>query len=319
MRLSIDGENVLGQVQGAWLNGALLLSSGSGWDFLTGGCTGWGGFNGPPNQIGIYQSPLVNPQATFQPTNLLTPLWTVQTGLWTDGQSRTLINCTTGAYDSDGNRWPTYAALGSSRQGDWLFVDTSSYTTLVVRSASGVETIYPFGQYFVLGGMDNGVVLYQLNSGQIQATGGVTPPVIPTVAPFVTDPKGHRWIGGYQSGFGLCLARWDLAPAGWLLSSDGRDYNPAIAWRARDGQIVVASGQNAGETVTRLYVINPTTMTCTRNGAPWPLQAVNLMQAPPVPPDPPVPPIPPDPPIPPLPPDPFTDATPIVALLQRSV
>lgn len=276
MRLSLDGQRYLGAVQGVYLNNQRVmpnagLSSG-GWDFFGSVIQGYGGWGALP---GLYVANTVPP---FNPTWVATGAAPLAVGLWSDGRSRWVGQYVDGARDSDGGYWPARAALGSSRQGDWLFVEKPLFASLVVRAADGSERTFQTGP---LGGacMDDGVILYA-NANEPTAIGAATPRV-PRLMPFVTIPGGDRWLAGYTPRWGLCLARWDLAPAGWLLSGDGLDNNPVVGWRSVDSQLVVVTAENTGETLAREYVIDLPSMTCVRNGgARWALQAVDLSTPP---------------------------------------
>lgn len=297
-RISIDGLHTVQGVQGAYVDQQLVLPNAGlgygGWDLYTSLALGFGGWSGP--LPGMYQTPILDPPAVS--------FVGAEDGLnaiafYTDGVSRWIAQYNGYAKDSDGNTWTDRNVLGSSRQGDWLFVDKATFTQLIVRSSAGVETPYNIGTYFTLGGMDQGVILYQPSGGACQAIGAPSP-VMPNATALVVV-GGRVASAGYQPGWGLCFAWLDETPTGYLLSGSGLDFNPVIAARA-DGTLVIATGQNQGETALNLYVIDPVELTVSVNGAPAvPLGAINLQ----VPPEPtPEPPEPPDPGPTPIPPDP---------------
>jgi hypothetical protein len=333
MRLSPDGLNVLGGVQGVVLNGAMVmpnagLSSG-GADFVDEGIVFYGGWNtaqlvarlaaispavrmavpgasaalahaqahlealqGPGATIvagsagpGLYGAALVNPQPSYlEPAG-----WQTVIGLWTDGRGRRLTAHTDGARDSDGNYWPDRVALGSSRQGDWLFCQTPDYTTLIVRSAGGIESRLALGAYFkeTVTNADDGLLLlnaggpcYEVNFDRVTASPSrVALPTAGAVVAMGPAVGGRIAWAGYQPGFGLCVGWLDEAPLGSVLSGDGRDFDPMIAARF-DASIVVAAGENQGETVPRIYQCDAALMNCTINGRTFPLPLVNLTTPP---------------------------------------
>lgn len=313
MRISIGGAHVLGSVQGIYLDGQLLMPnaglSADGGDFFSTSCLWYGGWNGP--SPGIYTAPLTSPSSSFLGTFNAGNV----TAFWTDGISRWLANYIDGARDSQGHYWPDRVAMGASRQGDWLFI-SNTFNTLIVRSAAGVETSYPANFTYVA--MDQGVILYAL-AGQAPTAINAPTPQLTNWMTFTTRADGTRVLGGQALGGQLCVCEWAAAPMGYVLSSDGQDFNPAIAVRASDGLIVIATGQNAGETIQRLYAIDLPNQRFNVNNGPWQaMTLVNLVSGGDVPepptPDPPTPepptpiPVPPDPiPVPPLPPDPIPE------------
>ncbi len=206
--------------------------------------------------------------------------WQSVTGLWSDGTSRMLTNHTDGARDSDGNFWPDRQALGSSRQGDWIFVRMPDFTGLIVRSASGVEQTYEFGRYFTVAGMDHGLLSYSLAGGPVALLGvnAVAPPItVPNATPIVVAPDATIWGAGYVSGWSHCLWRDDKTPQGWLLDAGADNFNAAVAMRA-DGQLVSATGVNQGEVGQNVYLVRLSDMTATKNNGPrWPLTPIDLM------------------------------------------
>lgn len=269
MKISADGRHILQQVTGVSLDRQLVMPNagldGGGGDFLDTSIRFYGGWNTPT--IGQFTAPLVAPVPVYlaeaDAANVI--------AFWTDGHTRWIGQYADGAQDSEGNRWPDRNPLGSSRQGDWLFVEKPSFTTLIVRAANGIEHPYPFGQYFTLGGMDRGLICVNVQGrGTLlwRVPGPVpsTPLPLPNTTPITVDAFQDVWSAGYQPGWGLCLCRLDQAPAGYLLSNDERDFYPAIQ-RRDDGQILVATGENQGETIARTYLIDPTGLTVSVNGA----------------------------------------------------
>lgn len=324
MRISIDGQHVLGCVQGIYLDGRQVVPTGGqargGGDFQTGVIEWYGGWNGP--QPGHYTALMSNPV----PKYIGEYHWQTNTAFFSDGRLRWLADYIDGARDSDDNYWPDRSALGASRQGDWIFVQKPGFNVIIVRHANGSEVSYNGGATDVC--MDQGVLLFGL-AGQPPQSPGYAPPRIPALMPFCTLPDGTRVLAGHASGGRLCIADWNATPVGYLLSGDGHDYHPAVAYRPADGMVVVASGENEGETVARVYVVDWPGKRYRLNDSDWRgLTTVDLLVAPPVPvpvpPDPiPVPPeptpVPPTPiPVPPVPPDPPTP-TPIGVVMRSDL
>lgn len=232
----------------------------------------------------------------------------------------------TGTFTSWGAAYPQHAVLDLDDDGTLLLVDRVTGRDLIVQPLTGPTR-----------GVATAGCLYAERH-----------PTVTGPAVLYSDNGQLRWLDSYALvaprtfGASWCAAgafeyvvqnqqnRLVVYPAvaappclGYVLSTDGHDFNPVIGLRA-DGVLVVASAGNQGETTLRVYELDRDQTRWRVNGGGWqPLVLVDLLAAPtPAPPPPsptPPPPIPPTPPAPvpsPVPPaPPPTTAGPVVPLL----
>ncbi len=275
MNFSPDGLNLLGGVGNGriYLNGvvppALTNLHAGGWGWLNSTEIGGpGGFDGPAP--GLYVYDLVTGGV-----RLSQPGFEANAFYGGSGWSGFLASNPFVSFDSCSDRWANRVVVERSNQGHQLFT-FPSHSGLLLREADGHEVTWPtgvLGQVFCLRSRD--AVLYsdthKLRSRNYPdpwapASEGMRFCIRPN------DPYQTRFIAGYVAGFGLCFFQWQGATSGpcpgIVLSGDGRDFAPDIAWRT-DGLIVIGSGVNQGETAQRLYELDLSAQHWRVNGGPW--------------------------------------------------
>jgi hypothetical protein len=245
-----------------------------GWDWLTTSVgAGYGDFDTP--SVGLW--------TTQFPARTLVRLGDFevlsQSGFWANGAGKWLSqHQPSGAaaftLDSSGLRFTDSGPNGRSAVGFvgdvQVFIRKPDFAQLILRNAtSGAETTYDVPGFAGFVDIINSNPWWYSAGNHLRAI-GLPDPYMPTSggATFKAS-DGRVWFGGYVAPWGLCALPIVTGGQclGYVLSGDGKDFYPDIFVRG-DGHILVGSSETQGDTVLRVYDIDPVAGTVSLNGGP---------------------------------------------------